>query len=329
MTLCAFLRACSEGFTPPGDVLLVFLCDEESGGALGASYLVQEHPELFTGVRYAIGEVGGFTFHLVGRSFYPIMVSEKRMCMVRAIVRGPAHHAASMVVHGGTAAKLGYLLTRLDQGHSPVHLTPTARKMIETISSHSPFPAGLVLRQLLSPALADSVLNMLGSSGQALYPLLHNTWNVTMIHGGEQTAGTPAEASAELFAMLLPGYSPEDLVTELRHLAGDGVEFEITHPGDPIPAEADMGMFDTLCEIIREGDPQGIPTPLLLTTPTDARTFDRLGIQTYGFQPMKLPPEVEMASLAHGADERIPVEAINFGTEALYKLLHRFGEERL
>jgi acetylornithine deacetylase/succinyl-diaminopimelate desuccinylase-like protein len=325
MSLAACLRAAAEGLKPAGDVLFLFLCDEEAGGELGAKYLVQEHPDLFTGIRHAIGEVGGFTFHLAGKAFYPIMVSEKRMCMFRATVRGPAHHAASMVVHGGAAAKLGHLLTRLDQAHSPVYLTSTVRRMIETMSASLPFPAKLVLRQLANPALADRVLALLGSSGQAFYALLHNTWNVTTIHGGEQSAGTPAEVCADLFAMLLPGFSPEDLKAELQKIAGDEVEFQITQAGDPIPAEADLNLYGLLAEILREADPQGIPMPLLMTTPTDARTFNRLGIQTYGFQPMKLPPEIEIAALAHGADERIPVEAMEFGTEALYTLLHRYG----
>jgi acetylornithine deacetylase/succinyl-diaminopimelate desuccinylase-like protein len=130
-----------------------------------------------------------------------------------------------------------------------------------------------------------------------------------------------------MFACLLPGYNPADLVADLRRMAGDEVEFEVTEPGDAIPDQPDMGLFNTLAAILRECDPQGVPVPLLLTTPTDARLFDRLGIQTYGFQPMKLPPEVEMAKLAHAPDERIPVTAVEFGAEAIYQALHRFGEK--
>ena len=45
----------------PGDLVLVVLSDEEAGGDFGARYLVEEHAELFAGVRYALGEFGGFT----------------------------------------------------------------------------------------------------------------------------------------------------------------------------------------------------------------------------------------------------------------------------
>jgi len=42
--------------------------------------------------------------------------------------------------------------------------------------------------------------------------------------------------------------------------------------------------------------------------------------------PMKLPPEFQFSQLIHGPDERIPVDALTFGTEAIYQLMHRFGQ---
>ncbi len=326
MSLCAFLHAWAEGLVPPGDVILAMLCDEESGGDLGAKFLVEDHAGRFAGVRYALGEVGGFTFYVAGQKFYPIMVAEKRFCVIKATVRGPAVHAAATVVHGGAAARLGALLTRLDKARLPVHVIPPVQQMIETMSSNLPFPASLVLRQLVNPILADRVLDLLGRSGQNLYPLLHNSYNVSQIQGGEQIAGTPAQISTGIFTMLLPGYQPEDFMAELRPITGDEVELEVAAAGEPGPERPDMGLFPTLSAILREADPEGVPVPLVLTTPTDARTFARLGIQTYGFQPMNLPPEINIATLSHGANERIPVEALEFGTSAIYKALQWFGK---
>jgi acetylornithine deacetylase/succinyl-diaminopimelate desuccinylase-like protein len=87
-----------------------------------------------------------------------------------------------------------------------------------------------------------------------------------------------------------------------------------------------MGLFDTLAAILREADPGSTPGPLLLSAVTDARHFSRLGIQTYGFTPIKMPPELSYWQLAHAADERVPVDGLRFGIEAIYKLLQRFGE---
>ncbi|WP_238314732.1 hypothetical protein, partial [Methylobacterium crusticola] len=63
---------------------------------------------------------------------------------------------------------------------------------------------------------------------------------------------------------------------------------------------------------MREMDPEGITVPILLPGATDARHFARLGIQTYGFLPMKLPRGFNFSRLVHGPDERIPVEALHF-----------------
>jgi acetylornithine deacetylase/succinyl-diaminopimelate desuccinylase-like protein len=38
------------------------------------------------------------------------------------------------------------------------------------------------------------------------------------------------------------------------------------------------------------------------------------------------PVGLDIAKLAHGADERIPVEALEFGANAIYQALQRFHE---
>jgi acetylornithine deacetylase/succinyl-diaminopimelate desuccinylase-like protein len=59
---------------------------------------------------------------------------------------------------------------------------------------------------------------------------------------------------------------------------------------------------------------------------TDARFFSKLGIQTYGFTPMKLPPNFKFAELVHAENERIPFESLEFGTQAIYEIQHGFSE---
>ncbi len=113
------------------------------------------------------------------------------------------------------------------------------------------------------------------------------------------------------------------MMTELRKVVGGDVELELIRYG-PGPAEPGMGLFDTLAGVLSEADPGGIPVPLLISATTDARFFSRLGIQTYGFTPMKLPEDFGFFQTIHAADERIPVEALDFGTDAIYKLLQRY-----
>lgn len=64
--------------------------------------------------------------------------------------------------------------------------------------------------------------------------------------------------------------------------------------------------------------------PLMLPGTSEARFFSRLGIQTYGFTPMKLTPDIGLMQSAHGADERMPVKAVDFGANAVYGLLQSY-----
>jgi acetylornithine deacetylase/succinyl-diaminopimelate desuccinylase-like protein len=124
---------------------------------------------------------------------------------------------------------------------------------------------------------------------------------------------------------MLPGYSPDDMLAELRALAGDVAEFSAGRSDLTTSTEPDMGLFATLSDVLREADPDGTPVPLLLSGVTDGRYLARLGIQTYGFLPMRLPPDFPMIQLIHAADERIPVDAVRFGAEAIFQVLRRFG----
>jgi acetylornithine deacetylase/succinyl-diaminopimelate desuccinylase-like protein len=322
MLLAAFMRALARGVQPAGDVILCLMADEEAGSPLGAEFLVREHPELFDGVRYSIGEFGGFTMDVAGRRFYPIMVAEKQVCWTRATLRGPAGHG-SMPIRGGAMGQLGKLLHALDRRRLPVHVTPVTRSMVEAIAADVPAPLAIPLRGLLVPALTDRLLDAFGERGKVFDPLLHNTASATIVGGGEKINVIPDTLSLELDCRLLPGFTPEQMFAELRALSGAELEFEITRH-DPVAAEPDMALFDTLAATLRELDPAAKAIPMLLPGITDGRFFSKLGIQTYGFLPMQLPPELPFMQLIHAADERLPAGAVEFGTSAVERVLERF-----
>jgi acetylornithine deacetylase/succinyl-diaminopimelate desuccinylase-like protein len=322
MMLAAFVRAKVEGLSLPGDVVFTIVSDEEAFGDFGARFLVENHSDLFDGIRYAIGEFGGFSFYVGKQRFYPIMVAEKQFCWLRATARGLGGHG-SLPVRGGAMARLSQLLQKLDKHRLPAHVTPVARLMCKTMASSVGGLTGLILGQLTNPLLTDCVLNLLGERGRVFDPLLHNTVSATILHGSDKINVIPCEVSVEMDGRLLPGCGPDDMVAELRQLVDNNIEMEIIRY-DPGPSEPDMGLFDSLTDILREADPDGIAVPLLLSGVTDGRFFSRLGIQTYGFLPMLLPEDFNFSQSIHAADERIPLDAVNFGANAIYKLLQSF-----
>ena len=181
---------------------------------------------------------------------------------------------------------------------------------------------GLVLRLLLNPRLTNPLLSAMGEQLRLFDPLLHNTVSPTTLQGSEKINVIPSQVSVGLDGRLLPGQEPAQLLAELRAILGNEVELEIVR-SDPGPAEPDMGLFPVLADVLKAADPEGIPVPLLLSAVTDARHFSQLGIQTYGFTPMRLPPDLRFTEVIHAADERIPVGAMAFGADAISRLLQR------
>ncbi|MCH8799602.1 MAG: M20/M25/M40 family metallo-hydrolase [Chloroflexi bacterium] len=325
MMLYAIMRAKTDGMIPAGDIVLAVVCDEESGGNLGARYLVEDHPEQFQGIRYAIGEFGGFSFNLGRRRFYPIMVSEKQVCHLRATFRGAGGHA-SLTQRDNPMNGLARFLQRVQSRQLPIHVTPEARMMFQAIGKHLPPPARAGMAALLNPRFTALALRLLGARGRTFNPLFRNTVNPTLVRGGELINVIPEEVSVDLDGRLLPNIGPERLVSELAEIAGTGANIEIevlSH--DAGPRQPDLGLFDTLSSVLKESDPEGIAVPMLMPAATDGRLFARLGIQTYGFLPMLLPKTLDFVSAIHGPDERVPVAAINFGAGAIYRLLQRYG----
>ena len=89
-----------------------------------------------------------------------------------------------------------------------------------------------------------------------------------------------------------------------RHVAGDAVE--------------------AMIESLRLHDPEAQVLPYLLSGGTDNKALSRLGITGYGFVPLRLPANLDFPGMFHGVDERVPLEALDFGHRVLTDLLRRY-----
>jgi acetylornithine deacetylase/succinyl-diaminopimelate desuccinylase-like protein len=166
------------------------------------------------------------------------------------------------------------------------------------------------------------MLPLLGDQAPALESLLRNTVNATIVRGGTKINVIPSQVEVELDGRLLPGFPPDAMVDELRERVGPDIELEVIRY-DEGPDEVDFGLFDLLSDVLRDLDPDARSIPLLQAGVTDGRYFSRIGIQTYGFMPMKLASDFPLLKLVHAPDERIPVEALEFGTAAVGRVLER------
>jgi acetylornithine deacetylase/succinyl-diaminopimelate desuccinylase-like protein len=322
MMLAAFLKSRIEKAPLPGDVIFCAVADEEAGGDFGSRFLVNEHAGLFKDVKYAFGEFGGFNLSMGGKRTYPIMVAEKQCCWMKISFHGRGGHG-SMPVHHQAVAKLARTISLLDRKQLPYHLTPAVNLMLTSIANALGGATGFAVRALKSSLLADVIIGALGERGSIFAPLLHNTISPTILKASDKVNVIPPQASIGLDGRLLPGFTPIDMENEMHALLGTDYDLEVVEY-DPGPSAPDMGLFDTLSKVIKESDPQGIAVPYVMSGVTDARFFTKLGIQTYGFTPLQLPDDFSFIGTIHAADERVPVNALEFGVQAIYSALQKF-----
>ena len=80
---------------------------------------------------------------------------------------------------------------------------------------------------------------------------------------------------------------------------------------------------DAMTASILEEDPDALVAPYLMSGGTDAKHFTQLGLRAFGFAPLRLPEELDFTALFHGVDERVPVDALEFGARVFDRFLGR------
>jgi acetylornithine deacetylase/succinyl-diaminopimelate desuccinylase-like protein len=195
--------------------------------------------------------------------------------------------------------------------------------MLDSMARELPPHEQLAIRGLFNPRVGKPLLRLLGTAGETLAPILCNTATPTSVGGGTSSNVIPTELSIELDGRVLPGLTTADLLAELESLADRRATFELVSEEPGAARDPDLSLMPLLADVMAERDPGCVPIPMLNPGYTDARYVSTLGIQTYGFLPMRLPPEIG-TSLVHAANERIPADALEFGTNCLVDAINRY-----
>ncbi|MGD8553155.1 MAG: M20/M25/M40 family metallo-hydrolase [Anaerolineales bacterium] len=323
MLVYALIQAKQDDLKPSGDILLAIVVDEETGGSQGMQFLLEQHSELFDGIQHAVGEFGGFPLYAFGKKFYRIGVSQKQYAHIQLRLTAPGGHG-SLPTGETIMTKLGKALHTLDAAKMPYYKTELAEEIIRTICGQVPPAAQDTLLALLEPDTFEAALVDLGANSERFESLFRDTANATIVRSGSKFNVIPSEALVEIDARILPGRTAEDLLEEIRKLLGVHAEIEVLASGPTTKSQVDYELFDTLADILKSLDPEGIPIPYLFNESPDGRLLEAHGMQNYGFLPMNLPPEIDLPSLIHAENERVPVKSIEFGAQALFELLRRY-----
>ena len=314
MMLTAVAELLRAGEQPRREVILAFFADEENGGVFGAHYLVTHHPELFEGAATAISEVGGYSIELNGSRAYLIQTGEKALDWIKLRARGTAAHG-SRVWRDNAVTRLAEAIAALGRHEWPLALCDTTSELIAEVAK--------IYGEDPETVDAEQLILRTGKAGGFIQASLRNTSNPTVLRAGYKHNVIPDTAEALVDVRSLPADQP-GILAEIQRIVGDDIEIETVHSDVGLEVPFAGEAVDAMIESLRLHDPEAKVLPYLLSGGTDNKALSRLGITGYGFVPLRLPADLDFPGMFHGVDERVPLEALDFGHRVLADLLRRY-----
>ena len=313
MILTAVGDLLRAGERPERDLILTFFADEENGGVEGSQLVVRDRPEWFAGATEAISEVGGYSIPVGDRSAYLLQVGEKALMWVTLVARGRAGHG-SRVHPDNAVTKLAAAVARLGAAEWPIEMTATTERLL----------AGIAGISGLDPASApDELAACTGPAAAFVASTFRTITNPTGLSAGYKHNVIPDEATATVDIRVLPG-AEDAVLAEVQRIVGDDIEVRMFHRDIGLEIPFEGALVDAMVAALGAHDP-GVPVlPYLLGAGTDNKALAGLGIDGYGFAPLKLPADLDFTGMFHGVDERVPLAALDFGVGVLTDLIRTY-----
>jgi acetylornithine deacetylase/succinyl-diaminopimelate desuccinylase-like protein len=225
------------------------------------------------------------------------------MAWMKLTARGRAGHG-SMINRENAVTELAGAVARIGAHQWPVRLTPTMKTLLAAVAELAGTEA--------TPENAESLVEEFGGAARMLGAVLRNTTNPTMLSAGYKVNVIPTEASAHVDGRFLPGFEDEFFAT-LAELCGENISIDYVSKQSPWETPYDGDLVEAMGRSILAEDPDAVVAPYLMSGGTDAKHFNKLGMRSYGFAPLRLPADLDFTALFHGVDERVPVDALEFG----------------
>ncbi|HEV2997623.1 MAG TPA: M20/M25/M40 family metallo-hydrolase [Solirubrobacteraceae bacterium] len=308
--VAAALALARSGWRPArGELLVVTLVDEETGGELGAEWITQTHPEKVR-CDMIVNEGGGGFFEYRGKRHYGVCCAEKGVFRFTVSTEGIAGHASMPKMGENALLKLAPVLERLARSQPSYALDPGGggAAFLRGIGEDPEDPAGAVARMQATDERLVRVFE----------PMLGVTLTPTKIGASEKINVIPSHAELRIDCRVPPGLGEETVREGIREVLGEGdfqIEFTERVVGNASPIES--GLMETIAEWVAERDPGAKVVPVILPGFTDSRSFRQAFPEcvAYGFFPQRHQSLFEGMPLIHGADERIDIRDLGFAAE--------------
>ena len=279
------------------DVILMAVPDEESGGALGATWMRDKHyaeldPE------YVIDE-GGFgsrDMFAPGKLVFGISVAEKKIMWLRLRAEGVAGHGSQP-----------------HPNNPNDHLVRALNRLMSEPMRSGRFSVIDTMKARIG-ALTDNKFNN---------AIQQSTMSITSLRSGvgdpPRSNVIPSVAEATLDCRVMPGTTAAQWLEELaRRLADPTIKIEVIYEGDdPVVTPQDTPLYSALESAVKRRHPDAIVTPMVVPYGTDANGYRPKGVKSYGFFPAVLPAASIMSM--HGDAEFIPADSLLPAIQILFE----------
>jgi acetylornithine deacetylase/succinyl-diaminopimelate desuccinylase-like protein len=310
LALCqleAFLAVARSGRLPERDIVFLAVADEESGSRLGAQWLLDHRPDIFTGVKYALAEGGITEVQKEELTYFGIETGSKMA--VTADLTGPTRES----IRRARIALEPYF-----QPRDPARLAPEVARYFRAVA-----PVRLEFRPLLADidrTLAEGKFWVLPSTYRELTQ--NNVWaeEIDMKQAGS--------FRMRVHLINLPDEDPDERLRWLEgivHPFGVSIQEVLVRQG-PAPLSSELTpLFELLRREVRTAYGDVAVGPVILARSTsDARFLRPRGIVCYGFQPFRV--DFFQSLSVHGVNERARLDWFVEGVELMKRVVSRFAE---
>jgi acetylornithine deacetylase/succinyl-diaminopimelate desuccinylase-like protein len=298
-----------EGWRPAsGELLVVAVVDEETGGELGARWLTETHPEKVR-CDMLLNEGGGPSFELDDQRYYGVCCAEKGVFRFTVTTAGAAGHASMPKLGENALLKMAPVLERFADRQPSLQPTAEPLAFLRGVGEDEHDPAGSLRR------LSERDPRLLAM----LEPMFGVTFAPTKISASEKTNVIPSKAELRVDCRVPPGLGEQDARSAIEQVLGglEGLRVEFTERvvGNRSPISSPL--MDALGEWVAERDPGARTVPTILPGFTDSRHFRAAFPEcvAYGFFPQRHQSLLETQALIHAPDERIDVRDLTLAAE--------------
>ena len=304
------------------DVIFLGVADEEAGGQLGITYLVDNHLEDIQ-AEFALNEGGRGSIDPVTDQYvsFSIGTAEKTPRRAKLVVDGKAGHG-SVPTRDNAIGVLARAVARLFESPLTMELNETTRTLFTRLAATRPESEAKVYRQILEPNPSVAVQEQLRDIDPYFFSIIRTSISPTIFQGGYQRNVIPSRAEATLDIRALPGTDPEVMWAAISEIIDDpSVRIEpmvVTRPAhDPAPLTTPL--FNAFERILKQEHPGAVVLPTMLTGATDSAQLRAAGIPTYGFGPGSYLGE---NNGIHGNDEFLRVKGYHDYVKILWLIVN-------